>query len=83
MSNLNATTGSGTHDNSEQKRRRAGAAAFLRESVQELKRVRWPRRKEVATYTIAALLTCLVMGALVWAFDVGVHAAIGLLGIHE
>ncbi len=83
MADLKATTGNDTPDNEQRRQHRTGVAAFFRESVQELKRVRWPRRKELINYTAAALITCLVMGFLVFVFDEGVHAAIGLLGIHE
>jgi preprotein translocase subunit SecE len=83
MAKLDATTGNDVEQNEQQRQRRTGVAAFFRETIHELKRVRWPRRKEVVNYTAAALITCLVMGLLVWVFDIGVHAAVGLLGIHE
>lgn len=59
--------------------RRSGQ--FLIETVHELKRVNWPGRKEVVNYTVAALLTCMVMGALVFGFDIGVSKIMSLLGI--
>lgn len=83
MAKLDATTGNDVEQNGQQRQRRRGVAAFFRETIHELKRVRWPHRKEVVNYTAAALITCLVMGLLVWVFDIGVHAAVGLLGIHE
>lgn len=56
-------------------------ARFFRETVHELRRVQWPGRKEVVNYTTAALLTCLVMGGLVWVFDVAVAKIMSLLGL--
>lgn len=54
---------------------------FFVETVWELRRVRWPGRKEVINYTVAALLTCLIMGLLVWLFDIGVFKVMTLLGL--
>lgn len=59
--------------------RRSGR--FFRETIHELRRVQWPGRKEVVNYTIAALLTCLLMGLLVWVFDIGVAKIMSLLGL--
>lgn len=55
--------------------------SFFRESVWELKRVRWPGRREVVNYTAAALITCIVMGVLVWAFDIGIAKLMSLIGL--
>jgi preprotein translocase subunit SecE len=63
------------------KPRRVGPITFLRETFHELKRVRWPGRKEVVNYTTAALLVCFVMGLLVWGFDVGVDKLLSLVKI--
>jgi len=65
----------------EPKARRAGPVTFFRESWVELKRVRWPGRKEVVNYTVASLLTTLVMGLLVWGFDLGVSKLMSLIGL--
>lgn len=54
---------------------------FFGETVHELRRVTWPTRKEVVQYTAAALITCLLMGLLVFAFDEGVAKIFALLGI--
>lgn len=62
-------------------RRRTGLVAFFRESWIELKRVRWPGRKEVFNYTTAALLVTLIMGLLVWGFDLGVSKLMSLIGL--
>ncbi|GMA50478.1 hypothetical protein GCM10025857_18350 [Alicyclobacillus contaminans] len=65
----------------ERKGKRAGIAAFFVETYHELRRVRWPGRKEVVNLTTAALLVCFVMGLLVWAFDLGVAKLLSLIGL--
>ncbi|MDQ0190389.1 preprotein translocase subunit SecE [Alicyclobacillus cycloheptanicus] len=67
--------------NTGESNRRSGPVAFIRETFWELKRVRWPRRKEVVNYTAAALIMCALMGVLVWAFDIGVAKVLSLIGL--
>lgn len=43
---------------------------FLREVRDELAKVVWPSRREVATYTIVVILTVLVVGLFVFCLDV-------------
>jgi preprotein translocase subunit SecE len=68
-------------ENTGTKQRRTGIVAFFRETVHELKRVQWPKRKEVISYTTAALLTCVILGLLVWGFDIGVAKVLSLIGL--
>lgn len=42
---------------------------FLREVRDELAKVVWPSRREVATYTIIVILTVLVVGLFVFCLD--------------
>jgi len=42
---------------------------FLREVRDELAKVVWPSRREVATYTIIVILTVLVVGLVVFCLD--------------
>ncbi|CAM3882551.1 preprotein translocase subunit SecE [Alicyclobacillus pomorum] len=65
----------------QRKQKRSGVIAFFAETVKELRRVRWPGRKEVINFTTAALLMCFVMGLLVWGFDVGVSKLMSLIGL--
>jgi preprotein translocase subunit SecE len=65
----------------EMKQRRSGPVAFFRETLHEIRRIRWPGRKEVVNYTVAALLTCLIIGLLVWGFDIGVSKLFSLIGV--
>ncbi|MCL6547387.1 MAG: preprotein translocase subunit SecE [Alicyclobacillus sp.] len=63
-------------------RRAAGdAIGFFRDTRHELKRIRWPGRREVVNFTAAALLTCFAMALLVWAFDLGVSKLLSLIGL--
>ena len=61
--------------------RRSGPVAFFRETIHEIRRVRWPGRREVVNYTTASLLTCVVLGLLVWGIDVGVSKLMSLIGL--
>ncbi len=46
-------------------------AVFLRQIVAELRKVIWPTRKELSTYTTVALVFILVMVAIVTSLDYG------------
>jgi len=53
----------------QEKRKRTGARQFLREVRLELKKVDWPTRKELITYTIVVLVTITVVTSFVFAID--------------
>jgi preprotein translocase subunit SecE len=53
-----------------QKRERVGARQFLKEVRQELKKVIWPTRQELVTYTIVVLVTVAVMTSFVYGLDI-------------
>jgi preprotein translocase subunit SecE len=63
------------------KQRRTGIITFFRETLRELRKVRWPGRQEVVNYTTAALLLSLIMALLVWGFDEGVAKLLSLIGL--
>jgi preprotein translocase subunit SecE len=44
---------------------------FVREVVQELRKVVWPTRRELVTYTTVALVFILIMVAIVTSLDYG------------
>jgi preprotein translocase subunit SecE len=48
---------------------RTSAALFVRQVVFELRKVIWPTRRELRTYTIVALTFVLVMVAIVTSLD--------------
>jgi preprotein translocase subunit SecE len=46
-------------------------ALFFRQMVGELRKVIWPTRKELVTYTVACLVFVVVMAAIVTLLDLG------------
>ena len=54
---------------SQEKRKRTGARQFLREVRQELKKVDWPTRRELISYTTVVLVTIIVMTSFVFGLD--------------
>lgn len=65
----------------EAKGRRTGFFGFFAESFREMRRVRWPKRRDVVIYTAAALVVCAILGLLVWGFDIGVARLMALIGV--
>jgi len=53
------------------KRDRTTPALFIRQVAAELRKVIWPTRNELATYTVVALVFVIVMSALVLSLDYG------------
>lgn len=43
---------------------------FLRETRAELKKVTWPKRKEVYATTLVVIITCVIFGVYLWLVDV-------------
>ena len=57
--------------NSPSGRGRTSPALFFRQSVAELRKVIWPTRRELSTYTTVALAFIVVMVAIVTSLDYG------------
>jgi preprotein translocase subunit SecE len=53
------------------KRERTTPAVFLRQVVAELRKVIWPTRRELGTYTAVALTFIIIMTVLVTSLDYG------------
>lgn len=53
-----------------EQRKRTGIRQFLKEVRQELKKVLWPTRRELVTYTIVVLVTVVVLTTYVFGLDV-------------
>lgn len=53
----------------QQKKERTSARQFLKEVRQELRKVIWPTRQELVTYTIVVLVTVTVLTAFVFGLD--------------
>ncbi len=60
-----------------------GAVTYLREVVGEMKRVRWPNRKELVGYTVSVVAVCVAVFILTYAFDLLVTEGFKLLGIGQ
>ncbi|MDS1030404.1 preprotein translocase subunit SecE [Bacillota bacterium LX-D] len=45
------------------------AAKFFRGVISELKKVQWPNRKEILTYTLVVLASVFVVSAMIWIVD--------------
>ena len=56
--------------------RRTSPALFVRQVIAELRKVIWPTRRELITYTTAALVFVLVMVAIVSGFDYGLQKGV-------
>ncbi|MEY3019550.1 MAG: hypothetical protein RLZZ272_534 [Actinomycetota bacterium] len=52
---------------------RTPPAQFLREVRGELKRVVWPSRQQIVSYSVVVLVITLVLGALVYGMDEGIR----------
>lgn len=50
---------------------RTTPALFTRQVAAELRKVIWPTRNELVTYTVVALVFCIVMTAIVTSLDYG------------
>ena len=55
--------------------------AFFRDAWGELKRVRWPNRKELVSYTMVTLGTCIFVIVLIFLFDLGIGELLKLIGL--
>ena len=58
------------------KRKRTTPALFVRQVAAELRKVIWPTRKELITYTAISLVFVLVMIGIVWLLDQGLQKGI-------
>lgn len=50
--------------------------SFFSESWAELKKVRWPNRKELTNYTLIVLGTIALVTIYFWVLDIGISAVI-------
>ncbi len=48
-----------------------GAVIYVRESKDELKKVTWPTRDEVTSFTLVVIVTLLVISFFLWFVDLG------------
>ncbi|WP_400164681.1 preprotein translocase subunit SecE [Brevibacillus sp. TJ4] len=57
--------------------RRTGA--FFGDVVSELKKVRWPNRKELTSYTIVVIVTVVLLAVFFYIVDLGISRLIDLI----
>ncbi|WCF11335.1 preprotein translocase subunit SecE [Paenibacillus thiaminolyticus] len=50
--------------------------SFFADSWGELKKVRWPNRKELTSYTLVVLGTVFFMTLYFWVLDIGISAIV-------
>lgn len=68
-------------ENAVRSRERFSMVGYLREVWSELKKVRWPNRKELLQYTVTVIAVCVIMFVLTYLFDLLVTQGLQLLGI--
>lgn len=57
--------------------RRTGA--YFGDVMSELKKVRWPNRKELTTYTVVVLITVFLLAIFFFVIDLGISRLIDLI----
>jgi preprotein translocase subunit SecE len=57
----------------EKPQQRTPLPVFLREVRAELRRVNWPDRKQIVSYTVVVLVLTLVLTSFVWGVDEGIR----------
>lgn len=53
--------------------------SFFGDSWGELKKVRWPSRKELISYTIVVIVTVLLITVYFWGLDIGISSLVELV----
>ncbi|MBG9796995.1 preprotein translocase subunit SecE [Brevibacillus laterosporus] len=54
-------------------------SSFLKDVVSELKKVRWPNRKELVSYTTVVVLAITFLAVFMFVVDFGISELIGLI----
>ncbi|QIB70242.1 preprotein translocase subunit SecE [Aminipila butyrica] len=64
------------------KKQRVGIGEYFKGIRTEMKKVIWPTKKELGSYTVVVLFTCAFFAVGFWLVDLGVLAALkAILGI--
>ena len=65
-----------------EKKKRASFGEYFKGVKTEMKKVVWPTKKEMVSYTAVVIMTCAVFALGFWLIDTGVLAALrGVLGV--
>jgi len=62
--------------NNRSKKKRGSLKEYFKGVRLEMKKVVWPTKKEMGSYTAVVLVTCAAFAVVFWAVDTGVLAAI-------
>lgn len=54
---------------------------FIREGTKELKKVRWPNRKELTSYSIIVIFTVAFVTVFFFVVDLGIGSLLSLIGL--
>ncbi|MDO4393851.1 MAG: preprotein translocase subunit SecE [Bacillota bacterium] len=60
----------------DEKKKRGGLIEYFKGVKLEMKKVVWPTNKELGSFTVVVLVTCVAFALLFWGIDSGVLAAI-------
>lgn len=55
--------------NAEQRKAKGGLKEYLKGVKIETKKVVWPTRKELVSYTVVVIIACIFFGLLIWGAD--------------
>ncbi len=61
------------------KKKRRSPARWAKDIVSEMKKVTWPTRKDLISYTLAVIAFVIVMAIVTGLFDFGLSSLMGLL----
>ena len=65
-----------------EKKKRASFGEYFKGVRTEMKKVEWPTKKELVSYTAVVVMTCAVFALGFWLVDTGVLVALGeILGV--
>jgi preprotein translocase subunit SecE len=53
--------------------------SFLKDVRRELKKVQWPNKRELTTYTSVVVVTVIVVAAIIWVVDLGYQQVLKLI----
>lgn len=52
---------------------------YFRNMVQEMKKVHWPSKNNIALYTAVVVATCIAVGAMIWVMDLAIGGLLNLI----
>jgi preprotein translocase subunit SecE len=52
---------------------------YFRNMVQEMKKVHWPSKNNIALYTAVVVATCIAVAAMIWVMDLAIGGLLNLI----